>query len=165
MNKECIQCNETFSKPRTTSKHYWNTKRKFCSRPCKKLWQKGRPMKNSGQFQKGNQVPDWVRRKNIAATTGERNHFWKGDKASYFAIHMWLKTHFGKAENCEYEFCRYPRTNSAGRTLKKPKSFEYALRKGFRHSHKRENYIQLCSSCHKYYDNGSLMLSRDTDRF
>lgn len=31
---------------------------------------------------------------------GENNRAWKGDKASYKAIHMWVRTHLPRPEKC-----------------------------------------------------------------
>jgi hypothetical protein len=62
----------------------------------------------------------------------------------YFRIHNWLSYHHGKASRCENELCQsiYP----------EPKQFEWALLKGKEHKRNRNNYIQLCSSCHRKYD-------------
>lgn len=32
---------------------------------------------------------------------GARNKKWKGEAASYFAKHIWMRTHFGRADKCE----------------------------------------------------------------
>jgi tRNA G10 N-methylase Trm11 len=34
----------------------------------------------------------------------------------------------------------------------KSKRFHFALRKGFKHAHNKNNYIQLCAKCHRNYD-------------
>lgn len=59
---------------------------------------------------------------------------------TYEAIHQWLLVYFGKADRCE--FCH--KFNK--------KKYEYALKKGCKHERKRENYFQLCTSCHRLYD-------------
>ncbi len=59
----------------------------------------------------------------------------------YQAIHMWLNKNFGKANKCENKNC--PKTS---------KKYHHALRKGFKHEHKRENYIMFCAKCHFDYD-------------
>lgn len=81
------------------------------------------------------------------------NPAWKGRMASYFAKHIWLNSHFGKATRCENYKCKYPRKTADRRTLVSPKRFEWALRKGKTYQHKRENFVQLCASCHRFYDN------------
>lgn len=60
----------------------------------------------------------------------------------YFRIHNWLAYHHGTANKCENELCKYV----------SPKRYEWALLKGKDHSRDRNNYIQLCPSCHRKYD-------------
>lgn len=62
--------------------------------------------------------------------------------AKYSNIHSWLKNTFGKAYNCENINCES--TNS--------KRYEWALVKGKVYDRVRENFIQLCPSCHRKYD-------------
>lgn len=59
----------------------------------------------------------------------------------YHAIHKWLAKHYGKAKNCDNPFCS-----------KKSKTFQWAKRKECSYEHNRDNFIQLCSSCHSFYD-------------
>lgn len=66
---------------------------------------------------------------------------WKGDGASYFAIHIWLKNHYGKAIRCEMDYC-------SG----KSQTYQWALIKGKKYEHNVDNYMQLCRSCHAKYD-------------
>lgn len=120
--------------------------------------------KSLSNFKKGKSFP-WLHNekvyKKISATlTGlkrldlkkEKHHAWKGDDASYFAIHAWILREYGKANHCENMSCYYPRTNSRGIVLYKPKRFEWALIHGEKHGHRRESYMQLCASCHRKYD-------------
>lgn len=71
---------------------------------------------------------------------GAQGNNWKGNNIGYGGIHMWLRATFGKARKCE--FC-----NGL-----KAKRFEWALVKGKRYERKRENFIMLCPSCHRKYD-------------
>lgn len=82
---------------------------------------------------------------------------WKGEKAGYAAKHMWIYKIKGKANKCENPNCKYPRTNCIGIVLLAPKRFTWANKS---HCYKREDgdWIQLCTSCHKYYDLGKLKL-------
>lgn len=57
---------------------------------------------------------------------------------SYSSCHKWLSRHFGKLPKCEH--------------CPSNKFIEWALKKGKKHSHNREDYLCLCSSCHKKYD-------------
>jgi len=71
----------------------------------------------------------------------EKNPNWKGKKAGYTSIHIWLKTNHGKADKCENLDC-----------IGKSKIYDYALLRNKEYDHKRENFIKLCRSCHKKYD-------------
>lgn len=85
----------------------------------------------------------------------EKNPNWKGEQASYTAFHHWLKYHYGKASECENKECVYPRKvqrRGVSMVIDKPSMYQWALLKGKQHAHKRENYIQLCVSCHEIYD-------------
>ena len=62
-------------------------------------------------------------------------------KCYYRIVHDWLHKHYGKPNKCENPNC-----DRQGRR------FEYALRHGFEHKRNRDNYIQLCSKCHRNYD-------------
>jgi len=81
-------------------------------------------------------------RPNIIPTnlaTGDRNKSWKGDFASYDAMHKWVKRQKGKPKKCEV--CG---------SIKK-KKYEWA---NIDHSYKRnvDDYIRMCTSCHRRYD-------------
>lgn len=83
--------------------------------------------------------------------TGEKNNMWKGEDASYFAKHIWLKTNFGSANCCENPNCK-------GRS----KNYHWALKKGYKYEHKRENFMMLCVSCHRLYDYGTIKILLET---
>lgn len=84
--------------------------------------------KSDGRFKKGDNLAD-------------KHHAWKGDNASYYAIHIWLKNNYGKANKCDNSSC-----------ISKSKRFEWALIKFKEHSHNRDNYRMLCKPCHTRYD-------------
>jgi hypothetical protein len=65
----------------------------------------------------------------------EKHPQWKGDNASYTAIHAWVYRHFGKADKCEN--C----------TNKDHKRFEWANISG-EYKRVREDWKMLCSKCH-----------------
>ena len=66
---------------------------------------------------------------------------WKGDKVKYSGIHQWLYSKFGKASMCESLDCK-------GRS----NNYNWAKLKGVKYERKRENFWQLCISCHRKYD-------------
>lgn len=59
----------------------------------------------------------------------------------YDAVHHWIKRHYGKASKCESNTCE-------GKSSK----FEWALRKGYSYARDRDNFVQLCTCCHRKYD-------------
>lgn len=59
----------------------------------------------------------------------------------YQAIHHFLRKHYGKAIICEGDDCSSI-----------TKIYNWALRHGYKYEKKRENFIQLCRSCHAKYD-------------
>lgn len=80
-------------------------------------------------------------------TKGIKNCKWKGNKVGYFASHGWMQRNFGKATKCE---------NKSGKLgfrckgISKRYDWAFINRKGF--SRDREQYIELCHSCHIIYD-------------
>lgn len=88
------------------------------------------------------------------AQSGKNHSQWKGEKVGYYGIHNWLHKNFGKASKCENPNCFYPRKGSR-KWLDKPWRYEWSLRKGKKMIRKRENFIQLCVSCHRKYDSKS----------
>lgn len=73
--------------------------------------------------------------------SGEKSGTWKGDKVGYWGIHKWLYKYYGKANYCENLKCS-----------KKSKIFHWALIKNKNYERKRDNFMQLCMSCHWKYD-------------
>lgn len=59
----------------------------------------------------------------------------------YDAIHKWLKKHYGKADRCENPKC-----------LKISNTFQWAKLPDKTYEHKRENFVRLCSQCHRFVD-------------
>lgn len=62
-------------------------------------------------------------------------------KYHYRIVHTWLNKHHGKANKCE-----------CGNCSNKTERYEYALKRGYKHDRKRDNYLMLCRSCHRRYD-------------
>lgn len=74
--------------------------------------------------------------------TGEKSRRWKGDDAGYVAKHMWITKHHGKAAYCEAD-----KSHIA-------KRYEWANISG-KYKREREDYKQLCPSCHRRLDHGN----------
>lgn len=72
---------------------------------------------------------------------GEQHHSWKGNDVGYTALHLWVSKHKVRSGVCEPCGAR-----PAG------KGTEFANISG---EYKRdiEDYIELCCSCHKVFDN------------
>lgn len=86
----------------------------------------------------------------------DKSVLWKGDQVSYSGLHHWLTKYFGKPSLCENPKCTYPRKLHK-RTLLKPKRYEWANISG-KYKRERSDYIQLCPSCHRLFDNKKLIL-------
>lgn len=78
----------------------------------------------------------------MAKQIGKDHWYWRGDEASYYAKHIWLVRHYGRASKCEK--CISPIA----------KRFEWANISG---KYKRDikDYVQLCISCHRLMDRGN----------
>ena len=71
--------------------------------------------------------------------TGELNHMWKGDKATYAAFHRRLYTLYGKPLKC----------TQCG-SAEESRSYDYANLTGDYAN--PEDYAAMCRSCHWKYD-------------
>ena len=101
-----------------------------------------------GAFGKGSKHTEQSKKKISNSLYGKRGKLsrgWKGDLAGYVAIHTWLSKNHGKA------------SRSDNKTTKKlPSSrYEWASISG---ECKRDpkDYVELCTRCHRKYDNGNL---------
>ncbi len=74
---------------------------------------------------------------NSDAHKGAKNPAWKGKKTKYSSIHAWLSNNFIKT-TCE--------------ECGSKKNLDWALIKGKKHDHERDNYMILCRSHHIKYD-------------
>jgi len=78
----------------------------------------------------------------------KNNKNWRDSSIrSYDYVHLWLKQHYGKATNCQNKQCE-----------KKSTIFEWAKITDANYELKRENFLQLCRSCHRKYDWGKIKL-------
>ncbi len=65
------------------------------------------------------------------------------EKNHYVYVHRWLRNNFGTANKCESINCN-----------KTSNYYEWALIHGKKYEFNKDNFIQLCHSCHKQYDYG-----------
>lgn len=75
---------------------------------------------------------------------GENHGMWKGASASYYAKHIWVSNHFGKANKCEECKC-----NIIPFGIKR--YFEWSNISG-RYIRKRQDWKMLCKKCHAKKD-------------
>ena len=81
-------------------------------------------------------------------TIGEKNNKWKGDSVGYSGIHSWLVRTFGKAKGCrnrEKKVLDFSCSNLSD-------TYDWAKRADKEYERKKENFIELCHSCHLKYD-------------
>ena len=91
---------------------------------------------------KGKKRTEETKQKMRLIYKGENNGNWKGNNIGVDAIHVWLKVNYGKADYCENKDCKG-----------KSKNYNWAKLRNKKYERKRENFIRLCVSCHRYYDN------------
>ena len=149
LTKPCLQCKKIITKQPSRSLKDWNNRTKFCSVDCRVEYMKS--------FMKGNkyslgykQSKDTLRKRRLGQQ-GEKGSNWQGDNVGYVGIHTWLSKTYGKPDRCENPDCVYPR-QGAKKWLEKPYKIEWALIKGIKIERKRENFMRLCTSCHRKYD-------------
>ena len=65
----------------------------------------------------------------------------KKTRSLYNAVHYWLAFNYGKACKCESKNC-----------LKKSTNYQWAKLKDKEYNFDRNNFIQMCRSCHAKYD-------------
>lgn len=140
----CLNCNKEFY----VAKWKLNLGQgKYCCLKCRYESQKGKEPYNKGVT--GKQVA-WNKgmkgvykcpsvSANNKLRIGEKASNWKGEKASYAALHMWVKRHLGKPSVCEH-------CNQSNAKYWANKSHEY----------KREltDWLSLCAKCHGKHDSG-----------
>ena len=90
-------------------------------------------------------LPLEIRKKIGDANREEKSGLWTGDKVGYVGLHMWVYKHLGQPSYCAY--CQ---------SIDK-KMYHWA---NISHCYRRDlsDWVRLCSSCHKLYDNGKIQL-------
>lgn len=102
-----------------------------------------------GHSHRGKVVSDETRAKLSASSVGANAGNWKGDEASYRAIHGYLCKHYPKSGVCE----------ECGNTAAKT---HYAVIHGHPYTRNCEDYRELCVPCHMRYDLGGRPVSPET---
>ena len=99
---------------------------------------------NNGRL--GSKQTEETKRKIKLATSGKKNHKWKGSFVGYFGLHTWLQRTLGKPTKCDNPSCFYPRKNRAGKIIFYAKQFVWANKTG-RYLRDSKDFWQLCNSC------------------
>jgi len=99
---------------------------RYCSYKCAGIARRGIVPKNA--FKSGEK-----------RIIGKNSYIWKGEKASYVAIHRWVKKWFGKPDHCEH----------CGAIDKR--KYNWANISGKYHR-VRDDWKQLCIPCHRKFD-------------
>ena len=141
--KTCEICHAEFFRTKNDRKHHWEA-RKFCSTKCANSranigqFKDGHiGYRNSGNFKTGHKT--WNKGKQHMAESN--NPLWKGDAVGYHALHRWVTRKLGQPTTCA-------RCNK--QNLSKQK-IHWANKTG-RYCRVLDDWIRLCSSCHRTYD-------------
>lgn len=127
---KCLVCDNQFHIAPARLKEYKN-RGQFCSLKCKRV--------------------------GIKMPSGKDHPNWKENDVGYSGLHTWVKKKLGKPDRCDNSDCVYPRIGDKGRIMKKPKIYHWANKSG-QYKRNLNDWIRLCCSCHKLYDNGKLEL-------
>lgn len=145
-SKVCNSCSKVYFKPARIGSKKWE-KSRFCSIPCIGLYYRGKPSlhphpKGTVPWNKGVKgvMKAWNKGVKMPQTTGLNNYGWKGEEASYTAVHKWVNLKKKKPSNCE-------KCGKAGN--------RYQIQwSNIDHKYSRNlnDYNALCVSCHKKHD-------------
>ena len=127
---QCKICKKKFYIP-----EYRQDIANYCSNKCRGISLIGKRTSPDTEFKKG-QIA-WNKGIKFPNKTNENNNNWKGDNVGYNGIHRWVYRYKGKPKICKH--------------CNKIKNIQWA---NINHQYKRkiEDFISLCSSCHKLYD-------------
>jgi hypothetical protein len=108
-------------------------------------WNKG---KKTGIVTKGSTGMKWTdeQRKNLIRKKGKESPFWKGSKAKYRSLHVWLSNTFGKPNICEA--CK--NAGLVGRQI-------HWANKDHKYRRVISDWLRLCAKCHGEYDKNHLL--------
>lgn len=131
MIKTCIKCGKEFN---------GRTKNKFCFKSCYHSYLIGKPSWNKGKKLSKKHIDNLIKSHKGKYTSKESFH-WKGDNVGYCALHEWVSRYKGKPTKCEH----------CGKIFLRNSQIHWA---NIDHKYRRRlnDFIRLCSSCHKIYD-------------
>lgn len=72
----------------------------------------------------------------------------------YERVHKWIKYHYGSASKCDNKNCE-----------KKSDKFDWALKRGLKYEKNRDNFNQLCKSCHSKQDSTEIKKAKLSKAF
>lgn len=137
LSKNCLYCGKSFFKPYHESVKRFKVRHYYCSRKCSSLGKRGKPTwLSANRFN----LPVWNKGK-IGLQANEKNPRWKGEKATYSAVHHWIAGHLGKPDTCE--FC--------GKSGLKGRKIHWA-NKDHKYQRNLNDWLRLCVDCHAQYD-------------
>lgn len=141
--KPCIRCGTIIVKSPSRSVEAWNNRTKYCSKLCQYASMKGKRYSPLTEFKKG-QVGQFKGKKR-PEFEGEKHPNWKGNEVGYTGLHMWVRKNLGAPKKC----------SNCGTT--KARKYEWAC---IKHQYSRDlnNWRRLCTTCHRNYDYGNIIL-------
>jgi hypothetical protein len=101
----------------------------YCSKSCSSTATK------NGKFSKG-----------IKRLSDDKHPHWKGDSAGKISIHNWIERKYGTPKICQHCF------------RKDKKKYEWANRGHTYKRFNREDWLRLCTSCHRQFDLGKIII-------
>ena len=131
--KICLHCECSFKKGYKMSWKQFD-KQLYCSKECVGNAKRGISVTyNTGKT--------WLKK---GDTKGKNNTNWKGDDASYYAIHIWVKNNKGNPEKCI-------KCGKIGKVVGNKWNIDWS---NIDHKYNRnlDDYQGLCHKCHCEYD-------------
>lgn len=111
-------------------------------------WNKGKKSPSCGNNKKGKKLTKLHRLKiGIGLKNSKVKRILSND-ILYSSFHNYIRRNFGAASKC---------TNS--KCPKVSKNYQWANRIGRNLSHEKDDYVELCVSCHKLYDSDKLKIN------
>lgn len=134
--KACEVCSTAIVKRPSHSQAIWDSQVRFCSRSCYHVWRREHIAEIAAKATAARTAP-----------TNEGHYAWKGDEAGYMAFHLWINKHYPKTGRCDLCRGEHRRTH---RAMRDPAIL----------SRDPLDWLELCPSCHKTYDNRRTIWAR-----